>query len=470
MATDLTAPRTARPDVASIQRRTLRLLFGTQIIGGVGVTIGIAVGALLAARIAGTAVAGIAQSAGVVGAALLAIPVTRIMARHGRRPGLVVAYAVGAVGGVLVVLAAATRWVPLLFLGMLLFGGGTAANLQARYTAVDLAEPTRRGRQLSVIIWATTIGAVAAPNFAALADRVTTGWGLPPLAGPFAFSAAAFVLAGGVLLVLLRPDPLLTARRIAATAAPAVAAPTTTVPTTDAPAAAVVAEAPAVGGQVGGDATPAAAPVGARVPRGAGMRAAWSVVRGQPAARLGIAAVAVGHLVMVAVMAMTPVRLGESHADADVLRLVGIVLSLHIAGMYAFSPIVGWLTDRLGRRAVILGGVGLLLAACAVAGTAGHHTPRLSVGLVLLGLGWSGTMVAGSTLLSESVPAGVRPSVQGLSDLTMGLAGAGAAVAAGFVMQVAGYPVLTLLAAVATVPLVALALRPVPTGASDEEG
>ncbi|MEU7585024.1 MFS transporter [Micromonospora sp. NPDC049230] len=442
MATDLTASRTvARPDVTSIQRRTLRLLFATQIIGGVGVTIGIAVGALLAARIAGTAVAGVAQSAGVVGAALLAVPVTRIMGRHGRRPGLVVAYAVGAVGGVLVVLAAATRWVPLLFLGMLLFGGGTAANLQARYTAVDLAEPARRGRQLSLIVWATTIGAVAAPNFAALADRVTTGWGLPALAGPFAFSAVAFVLAAAVLLGLLRPDPLLTARRLAAAATP---------PTRDA--------------------SPTTVPVKVRAPRGAGMRAAWSVVRGQPAARLGIAAVAVGHLVMVAVMAMTPVRLGESHADADVLRLVGIVLSLHIAGMYAFSPVVGWLTDRLGRRAVILGGVGLLLAACAVAGTAGHHTPRLSVGLVLLGLGWSGTMVAGSTLLSESVPAGVRPSVQGLSDLIMGLAGAGAAVASGFVMQFAGYPVLTLLAAVAAVPLVALALRPVPTGAPDEEG
>ncbi|MGW3806655.1 MFS transporter [Micromonospora sp. NPDC005113] len=441
MATDLTAPRTVRPDIAPIQRRTLRLLFTTQIIGGVGVTIGIAVGALLAARIAGTAVAGLAQSAGVVGAALLAVPVTRIMARHGRRPGLVMAYVVGAVGGVLVVLAAATRWVPLLFLGMLFFGGGTAANLQARYTAVDLAEPARRGRQLSLIVWATTIGAVAAPNFAALADRVTTGWGLPPLAGPFAFSAVAFVLAGGVLLGLLRPDPLLTARRLAAADAPPA----------DVPAA-------------------AAAPVGVRAPRGAGMRVAWSVVRGRPAARLGIAAVAVGHLVMVAVMSMTPVRLGESHADADVLRLVGIVLSLHIAGMYAFSPLVGWLTDRLGRRVVILGGVGLLLAACAVAGTAGHHTPRLSVGLVLLGLGWSGTMVAGSTLLSESVPGGVRPSVQGLSDLTMGLAGAGAAMVSGFVMQVAGYPVLTLLAAVATVPLVALALRPVPTGAPDEEG
>ncbi|MDG4779815.1 MFS transporter [Micromonospora sp. WMMD961] len=444
MATDLTAPRTAaRPDVASIQRRTLRLLFTTQIIGGIGVTIGIAVGALLAARIAGTAVAGVAQSAGVVGAALLAVPVTRIMARHGRRPGLVVAYAVGAVGGVLVVLSAVTRWIPLLFLGMLLFGGGTAANLQARYTAVDLAEPARRGRQLSLIVWATTIGAVAAPNFAALADRITTGWGLPPLAGPFAFSSAAFVLAAVVLLGLLRPDPLLTARRLAAADTPVVP-PTAAAPT--------------------------AAPVKVRAPRGAGMRAAWSVVRGQPAARLGIAAVAVGHLVMVAVMAMTPVRLGESHADADVLRLVGIVLSLHIAGMYAFSPVVGWLTDRLGRRAVILGGVGLLLAACAVAGTAGHHTPRLSVGLVLLGLGWSGTMVAGSTLLSESVSAAVRPSVQGFSDLIMGLAGAAAAVVSGFVMQFAGYPVLTLLAAVAAVPLVALALRPVPTGAPDEEG
>ncbi|GAB3956227.1 hypothetical protein GCM10027614_67790 [Micromonospora vulcania] len=177
MATDLTAPRPVRPDVAPIQRRTLRLLFTTQIVGGIGVTIGISVGALLAARIAGTAVAGLAQSAGVVGAALLAVPVTRIMTRHGRRPGLAVAYAVGAIGGLLVVLAAATRSVPLLFLGMLLFGGGTAANLQARYTAVDLAEPARRARQLSMIVWATTIGAVAAPNFAALADRVTTGWG-----------------------------------------------------------------------------------------------------------------------------------------------------------------------------------------------------------------------------------------------------------------------------------------------------
>ncbi|MCN0154288.1 MFS transporter [Salinispora arenicola] len=452
MTTDLTASARVRPDVAPIQRRTLSLLFGTQIIGGIGVTIGVAVGALLAARIAGTAVAGLTQSAAVVGAALLAIPITRITNGHGRRPGLAVAYLVGAIGAVLVVFAAATRSVPLLLLGSLLFGGGAAANLQARYAAVDLAEPARRGRQLALIVWATTIGAVAAPNFAALADTVTDGWGLPPLAGPYAFSAAAFVLAAGVLLALLRPDPLLTARRLEATDT-AVASPP---PTTESPA----------GGPPAGGLTVAPTSVARR---GAGMRAAWQVVRDRPPARLGVAAVAVGHAVMVAVMSMTPVRLGESHGDADVLRVVGIVLSLHIAGMYALAPLVGWLADRLGRRAVILGGVALLLAACAIAGTADHHTPQLTVGLVLLGLGWSGTMVGGSTLLSESVPATVRPSVQGFSDLTMGLAGASAAAISGFVMRAAGYPVLTLLAAIVAVPLVALALRRGPVAAPDRE-
>ncbi|MEV7226360.1 MFS transporter [Polymorphospora sp. NPDC051019] len=432
-------------DVPRVQRRTLRLLFGTQIIGGIGTTIGISVGALLAARLAGTSVSGLAASASVVGGALLAVPVTRIMTGHGRRPGLVTAYAAGAAGALLVVAAAVTNWVPLLFLGMLLFGGGSAANLQARYTAVDLAEPARRGRQLSVIVWATTIGAVTAPNFAALADRAVSGFGLPPLSGPFVFSAVAFALAAGVLLVLLRPDPLLTARRIA----------TATIPPTVGPepagATAAVGSAPAGSPPAAGASS---APAGT-----GGMRAAWRVVAARPAARLGVTAVAVGHLVMVGVMAMTPVHLGESHGDADVLRVVGIVLSAHIAGMYALAPVVGWLTDRLGRRPVILGGVGLLLAACAVAGTAGHDTVRLVAGLVLLGLGWSATMVAGSTLLSESVPVEARPATQGLSDLLMGLAGASAGALSGFIVEAAGYPVLNLLAAIATVPLTALALR-----------
>ncbi|RIV40817.1 MFS transporter [Micromonospora radicis] len=480
MSTDLTTTTApAPPDRAPIQRRSLRLLFTTQIIGGIGVTIGIAVGALLAAEIAGTAVAGLALSAAVVGGALLAVPVTRITTGHGRRPGLAFAYTVGALGGVVVVLAAATGWVPLLFAGMLLFGGGSAANLQARYAAVDLAAPRRRARQLSLVVWATTVGAVAAPNFAALADRTGSGWGLPALSAPFAFSAAAFVLAAGVILLGLRPDPLLTARRLAAADTAAAMGGTDTAAAgtagTDAGAGAAGATGPV--GPVGAATRPAPGGVAAEpfaapaspARRGAGMRAAWSVVRVRPAARLGIVAVAVGHLVMVAVMAMAPVHLREFYAVDEVLPVVGLVLSLHIAGMYALAPVVGWLADRFGRRAVILGGIATLLAACAVTGTAGHHTPRLTVGLVLLGLGWSATMVAGSTLLSESVPDGVRPVAQGLSDLLMGLAGALAGAVSGFVMQVAGYPVLSLLAAVAVTPLLALALRPVRTGAPDEE-
>src|SRR5690606_37681226 len=139
-------------------------------------------------------------------------------------------------------------------------------------------------------------------------------------------------------------------------------------------------------------------------------------------ARLGIAAVVSGQVVMVGVMAMTPVHiLGAGHGAAGTLRIVGIVLSVHVAGMFAFAPITGWLSDRFGRDRVIVGGVVLLLVACAVAGTAGHDRTRLSLGLLLLGLGWSGTMVAGSALLSESMSAELRPSAQGLSDLLMGL-------------------------------------------------
>jgi MFS family permease len=166
---------------------------------------------------------------------------------------------------------------------------------------------------------------------------------------------------------------------------------------------------------------------------------------------------AVGHVMMVGVMTMTPVHVRSAgHDAAHTLRVVGLILSAHIAGMFAFSPVFGWLADRVGRRPVIGLGVGLLLAACTVAGTAGHHPTGLAGGLMLLGLGWSAMMVAGSTLLSEAVPAELRVSAQGLSDLTMGLAGASAGALSGVIVAAWGYSRLTLLAAMAAVPLIAL--------------
>jgi MFS family permease len=402
-------------DTRTVQRHTLRLLFCTQIIGGVGVAIGISVGALLAAELGGTGISGLASSAAVVGGALIAVPATRIIRGYGRRPGLAFAYSIGACGGVLTVLGAELRFLPLVFAGMAFFGGGSAANLQARYAAVDLAEPARRARQLSLVVWATTIGAVAGPNLAPLADRSLHGFGLTEYSGPFAFSALAFLVAATAITLLLRPDPLLVARTLAVDAGPAPSR---------------------------------------------GLAGAAREVAANPAARLGIASVAVGHLVMVGVMSMTPVHIGGYvHQHGDVLRVVGVVLSLHIAGMYAFSPFVGWLTDRIGRRPVILAGIGSLLGACVLAGTAGDNTPRLSIGLVMLGLGWSGTMVAGSTLLSESVGVEVRPAAQGLSDIVMGLAGALGGALSGVIVELAGYSTLAAIAAIATVPLIALAAR-----------
>ena len=172
------APATAAStDLRRVQRRSLLVLVLTQVIGGVGVAIGIAVGALLAADMGGIAISGFGQSSLVVGAALLALPVTRVMRARGRRPGLALAYAVGAVGAALVVVGAWWDSLALLFVGLFLFGGGSAANYQARYAAVDLAEPSRRGRQLSLVVWATTIGAVAGPNLAPLVDEATHGFG-----------------------------------------------------------------------------------------------------------------------------------------------------------------------------------------------------------------------------------------------------------------------------------------------------
>jgi MFS family permease len=248
----------------------------------------------------------------------------------------------------------------------------------------------------------------------ALASR-----GVPTLAGPFVFSSLAFALSAVLLVAFLRPDPLLVSRANRQT--------------TRAP--------------------------GRREPA-PGMRATAAAVFGNPAARLGITATAVGHLVMVGVMSMTPVHiLDAGHDGAHTLRIVGLVLSFHIAGMFALAPLSGWLSDRYGRRRIIQWAVALLIVACVVSGMAGHGTGQLTLGLTLLGLGWSGTMVAGSTLLSESVGDQMRPSAQGLSDVLMGLAGASAGAVSGLVMHGGGYPLVALAAGVSALPLWLMAQR-----------
>jgi MFS family permease len=408
-------PEARATDTAAVQRRTLRLLFVTQIISGVGMAIGASVGALLAAEMAGVSLSGLAQSSVVIGAALYALPATAIVRTRGRRPSLAALYFIAACGGLIVVASATLNAVALLYPGFFLLGGATAAGLQARYAAVDLAPAALRGRHLSIVVWATTIGAVTGPHLAAIAGTSLAPWGVPTLAGPFAFSAVLFALSAALLMLFMRPDPIVVARSLAGAA-----------------------EAPV---------------------QAFGMSAALRAVLASPPARLAITAVAIGHFVMVAVMAMTPVHVRSAgHDAAHTLRIVGIVLSLHIAGMYAFSPVMGWLTDRLGRKPVIMAGIVVLLAACFTAGTAGHDTLRLGIGLLLLGVGWSATMVAGSTLLTDSIGGHMRPSAQGLSDLIMGICGASAGALSGVIVQFRGYPALAAVAATATAPLLLLLL------------
>ncbi|MDQ1011462.1 MFS family permease [Streptomyces sp. V4I23] len=399
-------------ELPALRRRVNAVLIASQILGGLGVATGIALAAVLAQEVSGTeALSGLAPTATVAGTALLSVPLAALMTARGRRPGLVLAYLIGALGAGVVVLAAVAGSFPLLLLGMAGFGAASSANLQARFAAADLAEPERRGRAISTVVWATTIGAVLGPNIASPAGRSVSGIGIPAAAGPFLWAAGVFLVSAVLVLVLLRPDPLLTARAL----------------------------------------SPAD-----RSPEGRSLRAGVRAVQDSPMAQLALVTVAVSHTAMVSIMSMTPVAL--SHHGAGI-QLIGLVISGHIAGMYAFSPLMGWLADRIGRLAVIGLAAGLLSTAALLAGTAGPSHGRTALGLFLLGLGWSAGLVAGSTLLTDSVPQPARAAVQGLSDLTMNTtAGLGGA-AAGLVVAQAGYGWLNAIAAVLLLPMAALAVR-----------
>ncbi|MFB7533617.1 MFS transporter [Streptomyces sp. NPDC056178] len=409
--------RVTAAELPRLRRRTSAVLIASQILGGLGVPIGIALAPVLATEVSGSeALSGLAPTASVTGTALLSLPLAALMTSRGRRPGLVLAYLIGALGAGLVVLSTLVESFPLLLLGMAGFGAGSSANLQARFAAADLVEPHRRGRAISTVIWATTIGSVLGPNIAAPAGQVFRGTAISEKAGPFFFAAGIFLLAAVVVGVLLRPDPLLTARALA--------------------------------------------PQNDESSSGRSLRAGIAAVRASATARLALVTVAVSHTAMVSIMVMTPVDLGHHGAG---LQLIGLVISGHIAGMYAFSPVMGWLSDRFGRLTVIGLAVGLLSCAALLAGTAGPSHGRTAAGLFLLGLGWSAGLVAGSALLTDSVPQPARAAVQGLSDLTMNTAaGIGGAIA-GVIVARASYGWLNAIAACLLLPMAALALRRVLT-------
>ncbi|MFI9388663.1 MFS transporter [Kutzneria sp. NPDC052558] len=402
------------------QRRVLGFLVGTQAIGSVGVGTGITLGALTATTLSGSvAVGGLGATAIAVGAALLAVPVAALARRFGRRRALAAAYGVGALGGVGCAAATAFGSWQLLLLALTAFGGGTAATLAARYAAADLANPGRRAGAMSTVVWATTIGVIAAPNLAAPA---TGAFGA---GGPFLLSTCAFVLAGAGVLLGLRPDPLLAGR------------------------VAVV-----VGDSCCG--------VGAsELPQRHTRAEVWWALG--PNVRLALLGVALCNTAMTGMMSMMPVQMT---GGGSTLTVVGIVVSVHVTGMYAASPLFGVLADRIGRMPVLALGAALVVAGAGVCGMASaHDAPQMAIGMVLLGCGWSAGVVAGSALLTESVPAALRPSTQGLADLVLNGGGVLGGLLAGVIMSTSSFTVLGLVVGFAALPVLmacmGTTLRPV---------
>ncbi|MEV0893167.1 MFS transporter [Promicromonospora sp. MEB111] len=420
-------------------RRNLVVLVFSNLLAGVGVASGAAVGALLAESLGGTSVAGLAQAVSVLAAAVASIPLATLAQLRGRRWALSLGYALSTAGALLIVTAAVLGQLVLLLVGLMLYGVANATNLQSRYAAADNVGSGTRARTMSVVLWATTVGSVVGPNLAAPGAVVGSGFGIPDLGGPYLFSVVAYLLAGLLLLSLYR-DP---AGGVAGRVVPAGAV-----------------------GQGHGDKRAEPRRTGAL----AALRWAWA----RPRARFAVVTTAVAHGVMIMVMVMTPVHM--QHGGMS-LQLVGIVISLHVLGMFAFSPVFGWLTDRFGPIRVAVGGIGLQAAAVALGFTAaalasaavpdaGEHAghggaaPGLdaevltAVALVLLGLGWSACLIASSAVLASVAEPHVKLPLQGATDALMNYFGAASAALAGPLLAWGGFEAVNTAGAVLLTPAV----------------
>jgi MFS family permease len=375
-----------------VQRRTVRTLMVSSALGYFGFLSVAAIVGLLSAEILGSdSLAGLPAAAETVGAALAAAPLALRSKRLGRRRSLAFGYAIGGVGAVMSLVSGQQSWFWLLVVGMLGFGVSQAVNLQSRFAAADLAVEDETARPISLVVWVGTIGAILGPVAALWANRVGLDLGLRNWVGPLMLGIVGVSAAAVVVQVWLRPDPLVLAGGVDADSA---------------------FENPLKGAL-------------------RSVRVIWPNQR----ARLAIVAMAVSHMAMVAVMVMTPLHMRDyGHAD-----LSTVVVSVHVLGMFGLSPLIGGWADRFGRiRTIALGAV--ILGTGTVAAVVAGYVPALMfAGLFLLGLGWSFALIAGSALLTESLPIEQRVPAQGVSDLAMNLLGAIAALASGFVKDLAGF-------------------------------
>ena len=381
-------------DAEATRRKVRRVLMAGQVLSGVGMGQTLSVGAILAADLSGSpGWSGMAATLATLGAASASIPLAKLASVAGRSWSLALGAWVAALGAGVIILAATVRSFPVLLVGIFLIGVGTAVNLQARFAATDLSTSKTRATDLSLVVWATTVGAVGGPNLVTAGEGWGIAWGIPALAGPFLIAGVAQLSSGFAYRIFLRPDPLRLAMAQGKNA-------------TDTPSA-------------------------VQQPRHDS-----AVFR-----RLAFITLAFSHATMVAVMAMTPVHLVDHGAT---LAIVGFTISMHIAGMYALSPVFGFAADRFGRVTVIVVGQALLALSLLATGFGSESEAWVMVGLIVLGLGWSAATVAASALLTESTPLDVRTKTQGRADVVMSAAGALGGALSGVVLLMVGYSGLSL--------------------------
>ncbi|WP_216830693.1 MFS transporter [Alkalihalobacterium elongatum] len=380
-----------------LYKRTLMIVVISQIFGGAGLAAGITVGALLVHDMLGTdSLAGLPVALFTLGSAGAALLIGRFSQRFGRRYGLASGFIVGGIGAIGVVISALLSNVFLLFASLLIYGSGTATNLQARYAGTDLANSKQRATAVSMALVATTFGAVAGPNLVQVMGQFATSIGVPALAGPFILAATAYILAGLVILVLLRPDPLLVAQAISNNT------------------------------KVKDDNSSS-----------------------ENESKLNNRGVVVGamimvltQIVMVAIMTMTPVHMGH-HGHG--LSEIGLVIGIHIGAMYLPSLVTGILVDKYGRITMaIASGATLLVAGIVGAFAPGESLVMLIIALALLGLGWNFGLISGTALIVDSTTPSNRAKTQGSVDVLIALSGASGGALSGMVVAHSSFTFLSL--------------------------
>lgn len=408
----------AEIDLPALRKRTRWALIGSVFPAGMGMTATFAATSLAAKEITDNdGLATLAATMTAIGGAIAAVPLGRYMNEHGRRPGLMWAWLIGAAGAAIAFTGVVTELYIMLVIGGIGVGMGQAASLAARYSAADLAPQDRKASEIGLVMWAGSIGSVLGPTIA----LGGTGWvaanllGLDELAGPYLMGTLVFIAAAMIINTFLHPDPLQVAKQL-------------------------------------GNATETKRPT---------LVESFQKLFTNRLATIAVFATAVGQGVMVSVMTVTPLHMDDGAHEKTV---IGLVISLHVVGMYFFAPVVGWLVDRV-RTELMVAAAGLVLFTGAE--VASHTDPEDSlgvfVGLFLVGLGWSFSMIAGSALLSSVFPVDERASVQGAADFTMITFGATGGILGGIVVEATDYHTLSHYAAVLALSLIAAALYPIAT-------